>query len=91
MHGTDLEGKLKKSDVIKLCIKESGINDLQEICMVGDSKGDAIGAEKAGIDFIAVTYGFGYKSNEDINDVHCAAVANNTFDLLKIIKKDEKK
>lgn len=34
--------------------------------MIGDTEFDAIGAEKVGIDFIAVTYGFGFKTREDV-------------------------
>ena len=33
--------------------------------LIGDSKYDAEGALQAGIDFIAVTYGFGFKSAAD--------------------------
>ena len=36
--------------------------------LIGDSKYDAIGAEQAGIDFIAVTYGFGFKSAADADE-----------------------
>ena len=42
--------------LIKLsCAKERAV-------LVGDSKYDAEGALQAGIDFIAATYGFGFKS-----------------------------
>lgn len=30
--------------------------------MIGDSENDFIGANEAGIDFIGVTYGFGYST-----------------------------
>lgn len=33
--------------------------------LIGDSQYDAIGAQQAGIDFLAVTYGFGFKNEEE--------------------------
>ncbi len=54
----------KKPDpqmLIEVC-KKAGINPDFAV-MVGDSKNDSIAAEKAGIDFIAVTYG--YKDSTD--------------------------
>lgn len=41
-------------------------------------------AAKAEIDFIAVTYGFGFQPNEDIPANHIA-VADNPNDLIKIL------
>lgn len=34
--------------------------------MIGDSSYDAIGAQKMGIDFIGVTYGFGFQSADEV-------------------------
>lgn len=58
IHGADLDGKLKKSDIIKLCVKDSGALPA-ECVMVGDTEHDARGAEEAGVKFLAVSYGFG--------------------------------
>lgn len=69
MHGGDHENKLKKKDIIELCILESGITDKNKIVMIGDTNHDAIGAELVGIDFIGVTFGFGFKSEEDMAEV----------------------
>lgn len=65
IHGGDAENKLKKSDIIELCISDSKIADKSRIVMIGDTNNDADGAKKAGIDFIAVTYGFGFGKNEN--------------------------
>lgn len=41
--------------------------DHKDAVLIGDSQYDAIGAEKAGIDFVGVTYGFGFHSIDDVN------------------------
>ena len=44
--------------------------------LIGDSKYDAIGAAQAEIDFIAVTYGFGFKDQNDLNEFRYKAVCD---------------
>lgn len=65
-HGSDFSGKQKKSDIIQLCIDESGITDKGRIAYVGDTDGDRIGAQEAGVDFIGVSYGFGFTEGDII-------------------------
>lgn len=61
IHGTDEKGKYTKTDTINLCIKNMSANKRGAV-MIGDSHQDALGAREAGVDFIAVTYGYGFKS-----------------------------
>lgn len=70
MFGSDYEGKLRKCDIIELCIRELGISDRRKVLMVGDSKHDAEGAAKAGTSFAGVSFGFGFGpfGGEDINE-----------------------
>lgn len=60
IHGADNDNQLTKADIINLCILELGCNR-SETVLVGDTEHDANGAIKAGVGFIAVTWGFGYK------------------------------
>ena len=60
IHGGDNENRLRKSDIVALCCGELGCG-LSELVLVGDTVHDAEGARQAGISFIAVTWGFGYK------------------------------
>ena len=60
-HGCDFAGKRKKADIIRMCIEEAAINDRDRAVLVGDTESDRNGALEAGIHFIGVTYGFGYK------------------------------
>lgn len=50
-----------KAQLLEDCIAESYCKK-SECVLIGDSKYDAIGAEQVGIDFIGVTYGFGFKT-----------------------------
>lgn len=55
--GGDNENKLTKSDIILKCTDLLGT---KKCLMVGDSIHDLNGAQVAGIDFLGVTYGFGF-------------------------------
>ncbi len=83
MFGGDHENKLKKKDIIEKCIAASGVNDKRKIVMIGDTISDAVGAELVGIDFIGVTYGFGFKTEEDRKDVKAQGFADSVPNLLK--------
>ena len=63
MMGSDLAGKLKKADIIKKCLQEISV-DVKAAVYIGDSIFDFEGAANVGMDFIGVTYGFGFKPNE---------------------------
>ena len=68
IHGSDLSGKQAKQDIILKCIDEVGSNNPDRISLVGDTESDAVGAFSSGIHFIGVTYGFGYKKGESIEN-----------------------
>lgn len=63
--GSDLEGKKKKADIIKKCLEVLYVNP-NEAIYIGDSIFDLEGAQKMGMDFIGVTYGFGFHRGESI-------------------------
>ncbi len=65
--GADNEAKLTKQDIINMCIKEMSGEDKSSTVMIGDSDFDAIGAKQAGVDFIAVTYGYGFKNLSEVD------------------------
>ena len=61
--GSDNKGDLTKSDIIFNAVRESGVENFERVLMIGDTINDSIGAKKQGIDFMAVTYGFGFKND----------------------------
>lgn len=64
MRGSDFEGKYTKQMIIELCIDDLNV-EKREVLMVGDTENDRIGAEKAGVDFLGVGYGFGYTPTQN--------------------------
>ena len=84
IHGADMDGKLTKTDLIHLCMKDFGVN---RAVMIGDTKHDAKGAEKAGVPFIAVTYGFG--NTEEMLKYPYIGIADTPLDILKNLEERE--
>ena len=82
--GMDTNDKLSKADIIRkvlLFLRQ----DADMTVMVGDSFYDAIGAKEAGVDFIGVTYGFGFKKAEDVLKYNNVGVVCTPIELCKII------
>ncbi len=82
--GSDLEGKLTKTDIINECIKKLNA-DKKSCVMVGDSNADARGANEAGIDFIALTHGFGFSCIQDLARVEHIAACKNIKELEDVL------
>jgi len=72
IQGLDLEGKLEKKNLIENCIGASGVKDRSKIVVVGDTETDMYAAKECGVNFIGVTFGFGFKKKEDVT-YGCAA------------------
>ena len=64
MYGGDNDGTLKKRDIIQKCIDTAGVKNLNEVVMVGDTLHDSNGAKERGVDFIGVSYGFGFHGED---------------------------
>lgn len=83
IYGADHENKLKKMDIIKKCLDDSGIIDYKDAVMIGDSDNDAIGADKIGVNFIGVTYGFDFKEKKDVDRFPNIGTATSPLEILK--------
>lgn len=64
MHGADNLNQLSKADIIQMCIEELGGSESDSL-YIGDTNGDYIGATECGMDFVGVTYGFGFKEGRE--------------------------
>ena len=84
MHGADHFNKLTKADIVNLCINEMTSNR-EDVILVGDTEHDAIGAKNAMVEFLGVTYGFGFKSVADVSVYPNIGCAHSTFDILKFV------
>lgn len=76
IYGSDYKGKLKKSDIILKCLDNIGCKDYSRAVYIGDGKSDGVAAITAGIAFLAVTYGFGFKTIEDTFEFDPIGVAD---------------
>lgn len=82
IHGSDHENKLKKQDIIQICIAQAGITDYSRVVMIGDTVHDGEGAARLGLDFIGVTFGFGFHSKEDMAGTASVGCAERPLDIL---------
>ena len=85
MYGADHFNKLTKKDIILKCIEDTSIMSYEEVLMVGDTDNDAIGAKELGIDFIGVTYGFGFKNSEMVKYYGAVGSAKNPGEILNFL------
>lgn len=84
--GADEEGKHGKADLICQCISKMD-GTVSETLFVGDTENDANGAHDAGVEFIAVTYGFGFKKGEIIENSHFIGVVDDPMAILDMLKR----
>lgn len=91
MNGADNNNVLTKADILNKCLEEVGNPPRDSVVLIGDSEYDSIGAKNAGIDFIGVTYGFGFRTEEDIAKHPYAAWAESGFGLVSLFENQEEK
>lgn len=68
IHGSDKNNTLSKLQIMELCLKAYNC-PLDKVLMIGDTLHDGGAANTMGVDFLAVTYGFGFKKGDtaDLN------------------------
>lgn len=84
IHGADRYNKLKKFDIIDICLNEMDV-DRQQVVLVGDTEHDALGAQQAGIRFIGVTYGLGFKNSKDVGGYACLAIVDSIMEVADLV------
>ncbi|MBR3166273.1 MAG: HAD hydrolase-like protein [Lachnospiraceae bacterium] len=84
MHGADNNNVLKKEDIVRMCLEEMSAV-CEETVLIGDTEHDAFGAQNAGISFLAVTYGFGFKTREDAMAYPTIGVADTPLEIAAIL------
>ena len=79
----EAEGRTDKAAVVEYALEQLGVKDRAEAVMVGDRKYDINGAKAAGLDSIAVLYGYG-----DIPEFEAAGatyIAETTEEVIKLV------
>ncbi len=84
--GMDEKETRTKEDTI--CIAKN-LTKSSNVLMVGDSKYDEIGARQAVVDFMAVTYGFGFQRGETIDGKGVVGVADTPDQIFKLLTADD--
>jgi phosphoglycolate phosphatase len=85
IHGADNDNKLKKADIITLCMFDLGASP-DECILVGDTEHDARGASALGMDFLGVGYGFGFREQNDVSIFPNVGFCKTVKDLSQWIK-----
>lgn len=80
--GADQKDTLTKKDLIWQCMEQFGCTFSQTI-LVGDSIFDAKGAAQAGVDFLAVTYGFGFQEKESLHSYPVKYIASHPKEIIQ--------
>lgn len=86
IYGTNNNDSYKKVDLVLKSIKTLN-SEKNKAVLVGDSMYDALGAEAAGIDFIGVSYGLGFQSDEQIKKGYYTDCASSVKKLEEILLK----
>lgn len=87
IFGADNDNKMRKRDIIEKCIAVSGTNNYRRVLMVGDSDNDAIAARHLEINFLGVTYGFGFCMKKEIYSFGAVYAADNIIEIQHFIEK----
>lgn len=86
--GSNMDGThTDKQEIIEHVIEELSCGEKGQIVMVGDRKFDIIGARKAGVDSIAVAYGYG--TREELVREKPTYLAETVHDLARILGNGE--
>lgn len=78
--GMDAEDSIRKVDMLARCMTELQVCCEQAI-LIGDSKQDAESAKEAGINFMGVTYGFGFSKDQGYSEVNTLALVDDCHQL----------
>ncbi len=79
--GSEMSGKrVRKAEVIEEALSQLGVSNKREnVVMVGDREHDIFGARQAGIDCVAVSYGYG--SRTELEQASPAAIVDSVEEL----------
>jgi len=76
---------VSKAQLILQTLEEMG-GSPEEAVMVGDTAGDGRGAAEAGLDFVAVTWGFGFSGKDDLEGIDHVCCADSVQELQSFLE-----
>lgn len=84
--GSDMASKLTKAQIVASAADRLSV-PYADCVMVGDSSNDAVAAAQLGMPFVGVTYGYGFKTNDDVGLLLNASCADSPLQLKEIVGK----
>lgn len=85
--GADTGGQRTKAQIIDLSLERLVVADKSCALMIGDTLHDLKGAQEAGVDMLAVDYGFGFPRGVDLSEERgVVGVADSPLAILKLLK-----
>ena len=85
ISGIDESDSLTKENIINNCLNNLSVENSNDVLMVGDTVGDAVAAAKCGVDFMAVTYGFGLKTRDELNFIKYSYLAADVSNIKQVL------
>lgn len=82
--GASSNSHLSKAQLLEKCINAMNCKK-SETLLIGDSAYDAIGASEIGIDFLAVTYGFGFSDKKDVESYPHIGYVESVRDIVQFL------
>ena len=74
-------GRTNKTEVIEEALRRMGLsNHKDQVLMVGDKEHDVFGARRAGLECIAVSFGYG--TEEELENAHPLQIVNSAEEIL---------
>lgn len=75
-----------KGQLIERCMARLGNPPREQVVFFGDSRYDGVGALEAGVDFVALAYGFGFSEPGSMEGLRPVLVARQPLELLDFVK-----
>lgn len=82
IRGADAAGRFDKAEIMRRALDELDVARVDEVLMVGDSVHDARGASELGVDFLGVTFGYGFRDGGEVYRAGGVAAAASPLDVL---------
>lgn len=80
----DDENRVKKDDVIRYVMETCGLENKEEIVMIGDRSHDIVGAHKMGLEAVGVLYGYGDRA--ELEGANAEWITETTSSLCELLK-----
>lgn len=85
IKGADQNNKLKKKDLIEDAVRSIGA-DAEQSIYIGDTIHDATAASENAMDFVAVLYGFGFKTESDLRNIDHYGFVKNPNEIVSVVQ-----